>query len=333
MKITKRIISIILIVSIMMSFVVVITSSADEPVEEHISCVKEHFAWVHQESIDLDITSNDFYPANNIGNCAYVSMSLLLSFYDAYWDDRFIPDEYETIGEIDTTTGEIITDFHFTLENTEWNNVITREGLISKSEAEWQQAYATLIEENWEEFFHLYLIHLGKENGFHEPDELVYGLKSYEMVDFLEFYLYEICHFSRDQVTVNIERALLPGGRTELFNKAKEHLEKGEPVIYCGYSVDLDNLDIFAKIGNIIGGHALLAQDYTENDIVLSPCWNAGSSSSAEKAALQSFNSTIYRYRTSIIWLEINPETLPHVCSDSYSQGYLLISSNQWYGF
>ena len=35
------------------------------------------------------------FGTNRFGTCAFVSMAMLLSFYDTYWDDAFVPDAYE----------------------------------------------------------------------------------------------------------------------------------------------------------------------------------------------------------------------------------------------
>lgn len=91
----------------------------DESVPIHTDCVRDYFEWVEDEDADTEAGERiAHYPANPIGSCPYVSMSLLLSFYDAYWHDDFVPAGYETLGEI-SISGEISQSFHFTLENNE----------------------------------------------------------------------------------------------------------------------------------------------------------------------------------------------------------------------
>ena len=184
-------------------FAVNVGAEEDESIAEHSSCVKEHFNWIQSESYlepgEGDDDYNPLYPSNNIGSCSYVALSLLLSFYDAYWDDRFVPNAYETMGVIDPTNGEISEDFHFTLENREWRNFRTERGIDLQTE-EAEIAYAQFIQENSDEYLQMYLLSLAIDQGFHE-DELVYGLKAYEIIDFLEFYLYDICGFTEDEAT------------------------------------------------------------------------------------------------------------------------------------
>ena len=37
----------------------------------------------------------DNIPNNEVGSCVYVSMAMLLSFYDFYWNDSFVAEKYE----------------------------------------------------------------------------------------------------------------------------------------------------------------------------------------------------------------------------------------------
>ena len=92
----------------------------------HTSYVEEHIDWIQVDTTfdenttedDNDISSR--YPENIVGSCGYVALSLLLSFYDAYWRDGFVPECYDTFGLIDDITGEISREMHFAIENTVW---------------------------------------------------------------------------------------------------------------------------------------------------------------------------------------------------------------------
>ena len=143
-----------------------------------------------------------------------MAFSLLLSFYDAYWDDRFVPDNYETVGAINTTNGNIFRDFYFALENDDWNELKESSWWEEYSESDEkllaaQQAYSTFIRDNANKYFQLYLISLGINQRLHNNDNtddgLTYGLTPNEMVAFLENYLYNICGFEENWFT-NIYR-------------------------------------------------------------------------------------------------------------------------------
>ena len=87
MKVRKILTS--LIVASLLLCIGVICSNAEE-YSTHDSCVEEHFNWVQD-----DWSDRSQYPENEYGSCSYVAISLLLSYYDAYWSDRFIPDQYD----------------------------------------------------------------------------------------------------------------------------------------------------------------------------------------------------------------------------------------------
>lgn len=56
-----------------------------------ISCVESHFTNLVTTGAGEDKVIRT-PPSEN--TCPYVALSLLLSFYDAYWNDKFVADEY-----------------------------------------------------------------------------------------------------------------------------------------------------------------------------------------------------------------------------------------------
>ena len=333
MKVLKRIFATILIISIMLSSVMCITASASSSTyKEHVSCVNEHFAWMQHEN---DLSKEERIPSNDVGNCPFVAMSLLLSYYDAYWHDDFVPDDIvpddnvdnnlETMGVIDTNTGEIVKDFNLKLENEDWTlelyGINSLEELtdeiknsVDTTSAESRAKYGNFVENNANNFFNLYLTSLAMNSNFEIYDMLnIYGLTAMQMVSVLEYYLYDVRGFTEEQVTVNKMSALLPDGRYGMFNKATELINDGFPVLYCGLETSLDNLlqqNPATNVDNIAAGHVLVGHRSENSDIVLSPCWNEHDN--------QMFSTTTFKYISSIIWLEINEEAFPHVCSTSY---------------
>ena len=73
----------------------------DEIVDEQF----EYFSINEQDSIFIESNYASYYFFNlreNFGNnifgtCSYVSIGMLLSFYDTYWDDAIIPEEYDAV--------------------------------------------------------------------------------------------------------------------------------------------------------------------------------------------------------------------------------------------
>lgn len=307
MKGLKRIFAVVLIVSIMLSSVVGVNASASESTYiEHTSCVNEHFAWVQNGG---NHSTGERYPDNDVGNCAYVAMSLLLSYYDAYWNDSFVPDNlpFEQTGIIDTTNGYITTDFRFALENQLWGSIFDSSGLDGTS-AEGRALYGQFIEDYYEDYFNLYLINLAMESNLGVADTFdIYAMTGKMIKNFLELYLYDVLGFSEEQIVVHKESALLPNGRYDMFNQAVEVINNGFPVIYCALE---ENIVDNNTNEDLLAGHVLLGYKVEGSDIVLSPCWNDNPTTT--------FSTTDYKYVSSIIWLEINEEAFPHVCSDSY---------------
>ena len=320
----RKISVIMLIFSVLMLLFVVLTY-ADENIQTHTSCVEEHFTWVQNEAE---------YPENEIGNCPFVAFSLLLSFYDAYWDDRFVPDSYEMRGEIDPFSGEITSEFYFDIENDEWERIKIREGLTEfynypEKIEDAQEEYSNLIRNYGGEYFQLYLISLAKQWGYYGEDEYVYGMIESEMISFLERYLSEICGFPTGAVTVHcMGENLISTTNEDVFNKTKEILSgnitsssgapimRGKaPVIVNGLRIGSEDEEMNKTFWQDTGSHTFLAYGLTvnedgEDDITVSYCYNGEET--------KTFRTMSFKYLSSIIWLEINPVVLSHKCSTSY---------------
>ena len=307
----KKTLCILSIVALLTVFIGIFAyADEDESVPIHTDCVRDYFEWVEDE--DADTVAGEriaHYPANPIGSCPYVSMSLLLSFYDAYWHDDFVPASYETLGEI-SISGEISQSFHFTLEN---NDVYRQINFSDGTSLSDKIAYRDFIDARKGDFFQMYLISLAMEKMNYHTLSLTYGLMDYQTIAFLEYYLYNECHFTPDQVAVRYMREGAENTKEDVFNKAKEQIQAGFPVIYGGYNVfQDDNGELSIKDG--ITSHYLMGYKLTlqEDDIVLTTTWNGATEDTT------TFYTTAYEYVPSIIWLEINEEQFPHVCSASY---------------
>ena len=87
--------------------------SADET-ELRSSCVEDHFNM-------LGTTSNSTPPS--VYSCAYVALSMLLTFYDSYWHEDFVPDRFEwDKGTYDSSTDTLLTTFNASTENDAWES-------------------------------------------------------------------------------------------------------------------------------------------------------------------------------------------------------------------
>jgi hypothetical protein len=81
-KIRKITVAICLIVSIVISGIFSFHVSA--ALSDYSTCVAHHF-----DRIEGNV------PSNVHNSCGYVALSLFLSFYDVYWNENLVADEYE----------------------------------------------------------------------------------------------------------------------------------------------------------------------------------------------------------------------------------------------
>lgn len=178
---------------------------------------------------------------NSHGTCAYVAASMLLSYYDTFWDDDFISEQY------DSTTS-------FIKENSD--NVdkglpsldTLSPGIKFEPSSEVNQLtneqYLEFVEENKDEYFQSYLIDLAGNLIADTPSSL--GLSSESLVNLLTTYLsiqnlnYSIKHYTAgNPYTVN-----------EMEDMVIDLVKNGTPVII--YAKKMGSNDI----------HAMVAYDY-----------------------------------------------------------------------
>ena len=279
------------------------TGAATQPLRE--SCVTDHFATLkkYKKKDTVYVTP---VPPNMDGTCVFVSMSMLLSFYDSYWRDDFVVNSIDglthemgwTRGEYDSSTDTLNKTFESYLERDAWE--------YSTDDVD------EFVENNKDLFLQSYLIDMQKELPFYDqPGELEFQAR-----DALEYYLYNKCGFDSDKITVNLYKAYdLNNDRETMISIAKEQIDNGNPVIFMGLDADfipesVDGDSMFE------GGHAMIGFDTFVNDdgqddirLHLGYNWSNPYSSIRESG---------YTLLNSIIWLDVNEENLPHVCTDNY---------------
>ena len=277
-----------------------------------------------ENSTEDGTTIPSHYPRNIAGSCGYVALSLLLSFYDAYWRDGFVPERYDTFGIIDDVTGEISREMHFAIENTEWkefwdeywegykeaNNLDENlEETQTIKETIRLDVYRQFAIDHSNDYFHFYLMSIGRTLGYY--DGIDYGINGQEITELLNHYLNTICGINSTQVQVKILAEDKHTSREIIYAKMEEKVRKGFPVLYSGGNYSDNNSQKSSENENEKSRHCLLAYKMTpdENDIVLTPCWNG--------KKLQTFYTTEYIYDSYIIWLEPTTD-FGHDCSASY---------------
>lgn len=269
------------------------------------SCVEDHFNKLVSIN-DYDNTIILTPPSEN--TCPYVAMSLLLSFYDAYWNDRFVAEEYEwEQGEYNVEGDSLNITFAPIEEAEDWADY------VSANVPEGQESYPyyrNYVLNNTANFLEPYLISIGIQKGYHPESDETLGLKRSEIVNVLSHYIHTTIQFDTSEVSVRY----LEGDLDDLVTVIKQQLNKGFPVIYGG-SRQASTEDQEYASSDISGkpGHAMIA--YAEiqngNDIQLHTGWSG-----------EEHNDTIYTTKYNIdpfiIWLEIDEEKVPHTHSYSY---------------
>ena len=268
------------------------------------SCVQNHFQnLIATGSGEERIIRTP--PSEN--TCPYVAMSLLLTFYDTYWNEKFVEDNYEwEAGTYNSYTDTLVETFAPTLEADDWNQYIKKMDLtVEEDTYVYYPAYAM---DKVGTYLEPYLISIGRNLEYHNTSDTTLGLTDEETVAVLESYLYNIRSFSREEVTVNY----LHENDGNIVEKMREQIGKGFPVIYIGKRIineTEDGVDT-TNDGKKTSGHELIAYGIEGDDILLHTGWSGSEH--------QKYSTTLYNTNRAIIWLEINKLNLSHNHSYKY---------------
>ena len=272
-------------------------------------------------------------PQNEVGSCVYVSMAMLLSFYDFYWDDSFVVEKFEeNIKNMETgedyrllytvTSANLDRVPYLKLENNEWKTFEANDG-----------SYSSFVNdpENKLKYIHLYLISIGTSLGFHYGDErdTDYGVKPDEQIEILDAYLDSIfgpADYYRsdgnyaDNLPVEIhyiDETDEGVSRQDVIDAIKTQVVNGNPVMYGGYKLadtgDKTKTSNEDSDGDGKVGHSMIAYNWTgdldaEFDIEL----HKGHIGSTKTT----INTTEYDLNIDAMWIEINENILPHSCPE-----------------
>lgn len=222
---------------------------------------------------------------NILGSCSYVSIGMILSFYDSYWSDSFIPEACDAEPTSVFTTYPSA-DFSFPSFYAESPGVLfepTSE--ISSLSLEEYLLYASAHSNT---YFQCELISLSQSyfgEAKFEDDENPFGMTFADMLGFLGYYLYDYRSFNTSQITIsscNESNSV----RTYAINKIKS----GIPVI-LGFE------------SSTLGGHSFIAYDYDEanDEIYVHTGWrDEDSGKTLSHVSLSSTGFTSFCYAISL---------------------------------
>ena len=316
----KRFIPVILIIAMLMTQSAVF-ASAEEATVEYNSVAHHHFHKL-----------NDNIPENIQGTCAYVAACMLLSFYDSYWSDAFVPSYFE-----DTYQPTVYSDENYPhdgvprlkLENAAWDAYERNGG-----------TYANFIydsssgESNASQYLHLYLLSIGITLGYYEngANSESFGTTLIELAWILDTYFdlifgpadyFRLLGNSDSTIPLNIfvkYESADGENRGTVINTIKEQVGSGNPVIYRGETVNASQSnnsntsdDIYVNDG--IERHAMVAYNIKDDgDVDLHLGWT----SNGEGSIYTTINNTDFSNDIGVLWIEINEDVLPHNCCNNY---------------
>lgn len=236
-------------------------SSADPAVQSLVDDLSSQQAGVfldgYYETLYFSNLRQNF-SLNSHGTCAYVAFEMLLGFYDTYWDDRFIPENYDKNARYSSleNAGSGIYTPSITVDSpgvemadyadiSALNKDQYKTYLANNVETDFQ---AKLISESQKVFFNI---------GF-ESQLNPFGIQDFGMLLFGNRFLRDL-GFAEEEVIVSGQ---IDGSGDKAREFAIEHIQDGIPTIIFCQSDEL-------------GGHAMVAYDYDalNDEIYVHPGW------------------------------------------------------------
>ena len=229
-----------------------------------------------------NLTTN--YGRNVKGSCTYVAFAMLLSYYDTFWNDSIIPENYDMVSMLPAN--------QLTTQN-ESPGIYTESSAIAPIGISTEDYYQ-VIQQYSSAHFHLKLIQMGKEkfgqykfSSSNSPCALTLN----ELQELINYYLYEYMQFTSLQISYTT-------ATSNVRNFTIQKVKQGIPVLL--------------RMGQSLGtlGHAFVAYDYDEvNDELYG---HFGVIQPKEHIKISSSDYDLYWDATV---LNVN---MPHSCSDNY---------------
>lgn len=187
---------------------------------------------------------------NKYGTCSYVSLGMLLSFYDSYWDDSFISETYDVKAEFESNR-QLLADFDLIPSNVNSPGILFEpNSLVDDLTID---DYYDIINEYSGTYFQFKLIDFAMsifgEAKFDGSDSSL-GMHRSDIAFLLAAYLDEVSSITSDKASVQT----YANSNDELIeDQMIERIIDGTPVI------------LRAKESTSNAGHAMIAYDYDDN--------------------------------------------------------------------
>lgn len=195
--------------------------------------------------------SKENYGRNEKGSCTQLAFAQLLACLDTYWDDSYIPENYELHSTL--SSNELDYDKSAPGIQREPNELVND---LSTSQ------YWNVVLDNSDKYFHLLLIKIGYEQfgyyNFSEPENPC-ALTGENIQKLANYYIYDYLGKSTSEIIIKTNEDARKSAREFTI----ECIKNGIPVELRGQT--------------IFGGHAMIAYDYdeTNDEIYVHAGWGA----------------------------------------------------------
>lgn len=218
---------------------------------------------------------------------------MLLSYYDTYWDDTLISENYDMITMLSTNKLRL---------NVESPGIYTENSSIVQKYMTTEDYYQA-VEQYSNAHLHLKLIQMGKEMFGHykfDDSNNPCGLNYTQLQELIDYYLYDYMNFDKTKISYS-------STNTNVRQFVINNIKKGTPVL----------VRMGTSSSNI--GHAFILYDYDETNDELYGHW--GWKSNLFNFEHIKLSTTPYNVFWDATILNVNTE---HNCSNNYkySDGY-----------
>ena len=226
---------------------------------------------------------NNNFGVNTHGTCSFVAMGMLLSFYDTYLNDSFVPDAFEenTYVEPDSE-GTILT------KDVESPGV-TYDDFVATAAMD-RVDYEDYVVDNPNASFQNFLFNYAYNNDFdiYFDGNSNIGLDVNTQVGILNAYLADYVGLTNSvySVTSNYSTG-------NLVSNVKNILAQGQPVILNVHSY-------------VIGNHSVVAYDYDDSDIYVHTGWKDANGNALTHVSLKELSNNLYPSTTISSYVAIN---------------------------
>ena len=254
---------------------------------------------------------NETFPINSNGTCSATALSMLLSFYDSYWDDDFVDEDFEQ-----TTTYVYLENLNYNIAEVPSYSTESP-GIISE---DWEDVenlstsqYISYVLNNQNNYLQSYLIKLAYDlfgnYGFEDVSN-PYGMTLYEQTLLTHYYLVFRRYISTNRAAVLSEDS----NNADFYDDVVNWLNDGIPVVLNIHS-------------SSIGNHTVVAYDYDDDqeEIYVHSGWKDNDGNALTHVSLSQLNVTTIDSALIIEATNSHNDTDNYRCGSNYKSSYSMI--------